>query len=88
MGLLGMAYLAFTQIKGLWEKKESGKQFVKQLLLIFCAFLPLIIGIATYLPTLLGFTYFGICLLPLPFIIGDSLSMDKKDSEITEKETE
>ena len=45
---------------------------------------PLVLGLATYLPGVLGWSYLGISAFPLAYVVGDALSMSKEYGNISE----
>ena len=85
MGLLPFAYLLVVEIINIVRSRMS--LFEKILHFAIIALIgvgPLALGIATYLPGVIGWSYLGISAFPLVYVIGDSVSMSKEYDEISE----
>ena len=85
MGLLPYAYLLVIEVINIIK---SPLGVLEKVLYLTCLALigvgPLVLGLATYLPGVLGWSYLGISAFPLAYVVGDALSMSKEYGNISE----
>ena len=85
LGLFPFAYLLFNQVLLIY-KSELDHKGLRLALLLVVAIVPLGLGLGTYFPGVIGYTYFGVAFLPFVYLIGDALNMSKGYSDINPKE--
>ena len=85
LGLFPFAYLLFNQVLLIY-KSELDHKGLRLALLLVVAIVPLALGLGTYFPGVIGYTYFGVAFLPFVYLIGDALNMSKGYSDINPKE--
>lgn len=82
MGVAPFLYFLFIELTNIAKSKRFSIEKWSSFILIFLLIAPIILGFATYFPGVLGWSYLGICFIPLTYLVGDSVSMNKEDSEI------
>lgn len=83
VGLLPFAYLFVIEIINIVRSRMGmGKKILYLSLCILVGVIPVSFGLATYLPGVLGWSYLGISMFPLAYVIGDAVSMEKFGADI------